>query len=229
MSAELVEQLRGQIRRGDLVLGDRLPTERALVAELGISRTVVREAVARLSAEGWVEARQGSGVFVKEPPQAFQVTSKELADLQDVLSLLELRIAVETEMAGLAAERRTADDIEEIERCLLAIENAIGDNEGDGVAADAALHAAIARATSNQYFVRFIDFLGNNLVPPRNVAQPVERPSTKVRYLATIQREHHAIVDAIKAGDPKAARSAARRHLQRSLRRGRARAEARSD
>ncbi|OSZ62668.1 hypothetical protein CAP40_19600 [Sphingomonas sp. IBVSS2] len=220
MAADLVDQLREKIRSGELSPGDKLPTERALVEDLGISRTVVREAVARLSAEGWVEARQGSGVFIKEPPQAFQIDPNELADLHDVLQLLELRLAVETEMAGLAAERRTEADITELEKWLEILRDASTSEDG-GVKADAALHASIARAAGNQYFVRFVEFLGSKLVPRRDAAMVKRTEEKQRRYLDTIQEEHAAIVDAIRAGDPRAARSAARRHLERSLKRAR--------
>ncbi|WP_164133692.1 FadR/GntR family transcriptional regulator, partial [Stenotrophomonas maltophilia] len=84
------------------------------------------------------------------PPQAFQIDPNELADLHDVLQLLELRLAVETEMAGLAAERRTDADIVELEKWLEILRDASGSEDG-GVKADAALHASIARATGNQY------------------------------------------------------------------------------
>lgn len=224
MSADLVDLIRERIRRGELTSGDRLPTERMLVAELGVSRSVVREAVARLSAEGWVEARQGSGVFVRSGPQTFQLTAEEMADLDDVLRLLELRVAIEAEMAGLAAERRTPDELAAIERAHAALKADIAAG-GDGVDADVALHNAIARATQNQYFVRIIEFLGRSLVPRRNVATRPERPSARAAYLKTIEREHEQLISAIRAGDPKAARRAARNHLERSLRRGRKRRE----
>lgn len=222
MAADLVELLRERIRSGELARGDRLPPERALVAELGISRTVVREAIARLSAEGWVEARQGSGVFVRSAPQAFQVSATELADLEDVLRLLELRIAIETEMAGLAAERRTGDDLVAIDNAVAAIEEDLRLG-GDGVAADIAMHNAIAHATHNQYFVRIIEFLGASLVPRRNVATGEEQAAARAAYLCTIQGEHRRLVEAIRKQDVGAAKRAARMHLERSLRRGRRR------
>ncbi|HLY90546.1 MAG TPA: FCD domain-containing protein [Acetobacteraceae bacterium] len=131
-----------------------------------IGPTVVREAVAGLSAEGWEEARQGSGVFVKVAPRVVQVTAKELPNLEDVLALLELRIAVETEMAGLAAERRA--DVAAIEAWMEEFCAAI-DEQADGIDAGAALYAAIARATRNQHFVRFIAFHGTILLPCRAV------------------------------------------------------------
>ena len=224
LTADLVEQLKQRMKAGGLVPGDRLPTERVLGIELGVSRTVVREAIARLSAEGWVEARQGSGVFVITPaPQAFQVTATELEDLRDVMRLLELRLAVETEMAGLAAERRNQRDITELKEKCAAISASINAG-GDGINEDSALHAAIAKATRNHYFMRFNDFLGARLVPPRTLAVRRDQETERLKYLDKIQEEHEAIVLAIADGNVEAARAAARSHLENSLQRHKCRA-----
>src|SRR3546814_3925482 len=97
----------------DVCSSDRLPTEAEFVDVLGVSRTVIREAIARLAAAGLVEARQGKGLFVSETAryQAFQITRDEVENLSDVIELLELRLCVETEMAALAAERRSEVDV----------------------------------------------------------------------------------------------------------------------
>jgi GntR family transcriptional regulator, transcriptional repressor for pyruvate dehydrogenase complex len=224
LSADLVDQLKERIKSGALVSGDRLPTERLLGLELGVSRTVVREAVARLSAEKWVEARQGSGVYVMTPPpEAFQVSAVELEDLRDVMRLLELRLAVETEMAGLAAKRRSARDIVNLKAKCAAIAESI-EAGGDGTQADSALHAAIAEATRNHYFIRFTEFLGARLVPPRALAIRQGENNERLKYLDKIQTEHEAIVLAIENGDVHAAREAARNHLENSFHRHKQRA-----
>src|SRR3546814_19282581 len=97
----------------DVCSSDRLPTEAEFVDVLGVSRTVIREAIARLAAAGLVEARQGKGLFVSETAryQAFQITRDEVENLSDVIELLELRLCVETEMAALDAERRYEVDV----------------------------------------------------------------------------------------------------------------------
>ncbi|WP_176472990.1 FadR/GntR family transcriptional regulator [Sphingomonas lenta] len=213
LASELVEQLRGQIEAGVLAPGDKIPTERELVEDSGVSRTVVREAIARLAAEGMVEPRQGSGVFVTEPPPpAFQVTHGELGDLIEVCRLLELRLAVETEMAGLAAERRSETDVAEMQGLVSRIAADIADR-GDGTEADEALHLTIARASGNQYFVRFLEFLGTRLVPRRGLVTD-ESPEERRDYLTAVHDEHRALVDAIARKDADAARQAARRHLE---------------
>jgi DNA-binding FadR family transcriptional regulator len=131
-----------------------------------VSRTVVREAVARLAAQGLITSRQGSGVYVAETAQykPFQVTRDELAELADIIKLLEMRLALETEMAGLAAARRTTADIGAIRSALFDMENTFNDPQA-AARADSAFHLAIARATQNHYYERLIDFLGVRLVP----------------------------------------------------------------
>lgn len=217
---EIFEDFSERIRSGKLAPGARLPTEKELSAELEVSRTVVREAVARLTVQGFTVPKQGAGVFVAESAryEAFQVTPQELGALEDVMKLLEMRMAIETEMASLAAERRTDAHVAELRRNLDAMSP---DREGvdDGVDADVAFHRTIARASGNQYFERFIDFLGVRLVPSRRVyLQGDERVSPKA-YLRGIWREHEAIYKAIAGGDPAAARKASRDHMRLSLKR----------
>src|SRR3954469_14558878 len=109
LSDGLFRKLEAKIRSGELAPGSKMPAQKDLAEAESVSRTVVREAVARLTAQGLATSRQGSGVFVAETAQyqAFQVTREELAELTDVIKLLEMRLALETEMAGLAAARRT--------------------------------------------------------------------------------------------------------------------------
>lgn len=215
---EIFDDFAGQIRSGQLAPGQRLPTEKALAADLAVSRTVVREAVARLTAHGLTVPKQGSGVFVAEGPryEAFQVTPDELSDLEDVVKLLEMRVAIETEMAALAAERRGDADIKALGDYLQAMSPETP-NVDETVDADVAFHRALARATGNQYFERFIDFLGVRLVPPRRVYLSGQDEAAHGRYLRDIWKEHEAIFNAVEKGDAKAAGLAARRHMTNSL------------
>jgi len=218
MADELFTKIEARIRSGELVPGTRLPTQKVIADTEKVSRTVVREAVARLSAQGLTVSRQGSGVFVADTAQyrAFQITPEELNELADVIKLLEIRLGVETEMAGLAAARRTTADIGAIQQ---ALQNMV-EQEGDPVAAakaDRAFHLAIARATQNDYYVRFAEFLGLRLVPPRNLYLRDQPQSAHVAYSAKVHAEHQAIVDAIVRMDTTRAREAARHHMQESL------------
>jgi DNA-binding FadR family transcriptional regulator len=217
---ELFDDFAGRIRSGRLTPGERLPTEKVLAQELAVSRTVVREAVARLTAHGLTVPRQGSGVFVADSPryEAFQVTAEELSALEDVMKLLEMRVAIEAEMAALAAERRGPADIEALYGHLMAM-SPDTQTVDETVDADVAFHRALARATGNQYFERFIDFLGLRLVPPRKVYLAGRDEVAHRDYLRGIWKEHEAIYNAVEKGDPKAAGAAARLHMTLSLER----------
>ncbi|WP_291468077.1 GntR family transcriptional regulator, partial [Acidovorax sp.] len=102
LALELVESLGDRIRDGRLALGDKLPTEAAIMAEFSVSRTVVREAISKLQASGLVETRHGIGTFVLGLGQApgFKITPDQFSTLRDVIAVLELRIGVETEAGG---------------------------------------------------------------------------------------------------------------------------------
>src|SRR5262245_47245546 len=116
LSRQLFEQLAGEIRSGRLAPGARLPTEQELTRAARVSRTVVREAVAALRAEGLVITRQGVGAFVSAEPQRapFRIEPEKLRSLADILSVMELRLGVEIESAGLAAERATRTQVRSI-------------------------------------------------------------------------------------------------------------------
>ncbi|WP_083747781.1 FadR/GntR family transcriptional regulator [Teichococcus deserti] len=217
LTAELVRRLAAEIRAGRLRPGDRLPTEQALMRQAGVSRTVVREAVAALRAEGLVLTRQGVGAFVADPSARGQVRIDpgEMRSLNDVLQVIELRIAIETEAAGLAAERRDAAALDRIALAAAAFEAAV--QAGDSaVTQDLEFHRAIFAATGNGFFPRFLEFLGPMLIPRQTVRPYLEETEARSAYLARVQEEHARIFSAISGGQAAAARSAMRRHLTAS-------------
>jgi GntR family transcriptional repressor for pyruvate dehydrogenase complex len=218
LSRQLFEQLAGEIRSGRLAPGARLPTEQALTRAARVSRTVVREAVAALRAEGLVVTRQGVGAFVSaEPTRApFRIEPERLQSLDEVLNVMELRLGVEIESAGLAAERASKAEVRAISAAVEAVDRAVRENRS-AVDEDLAFHRSIAEATGNAEFARFLQFIGRHLIPRRTVAGLPERMGGQRAYLAIIQEEHRRIADAIAARDPKAARETMRRHLTRSL------------
>jgi DNA-binding FadR family transcriptional regulator len=218
LSRRLFEQLAEQIKSGRLAPGERLPTEQELTRAAKVSRTVVREAVAALRAEGLVITRQGVGAFVSAEPQRapFRIEPERLQSLDDVLNVMELRLGVEIESAGLAAERASKAAVKAIGVALHAIEAAVREDRS-AVDEDLGFHRAIAEATGNPEFVRFLQFIGRHLIPRRTVSGLPDRMGGQRAYLALIQEEHRRIYDAIAAGDAKASRDAMRRHLTRSL------------
>lgn len=218
LTDELFAKLEVRIRSGELPAGSRLPSQKEIALRENVSRTVVREAVARLAAHGLTVSRQGAGVFVAETAEyrAFQITRDELQELADVIKLLEMRMAVETEMAGLAAARRTTADIGAIQDALAEMV-AVGDDPMASAEADAAFHLAIARATQNEYYARFVEFLGLRLVPSRTLYLGDKPDEAHRAYAAKVLSEHEAIVDAIIRMDSVRAREAARQHMHESL------------
>lgn len=218
LTDDLFAKLEVRIRRGEWGAGTRLPSQKEIASTENVSRTVVREAVARLSAHGLTVSRQGAGVFVAETAEyrAFQITRDELNELSDVIKLLEMRLAVETEMAGLAAARRTTADIGAIREALESM-MAVSDDPMASAKADSAFHLAIAHATQNEYYVRFVEFLGLRLVPSRTLYLGDKPDTAHQSYAAKVLAEHEAIVDAIVRMDSARAREAARQHMHESL------------
>src|SRR3954467_5195302 len=132
LSRGLFDQLAEQIKSGRLAPGERLPTEQELTRAARVSRTVVREAVAALRAEGLVITRQGVGAFVSAEAQRapFRIEPESLKSLDDVLNVMELRLGGEIESAGLASERASKADVKAIAAALNAIEAAVTENRG---------------------------------------------------------------------------------------------------
>ncbi|HTY67211.1 MAG TPA: FadR/GntR family transcriptional regulator [Alphaproteobacteria bacterium] len=216
-TTEVVERLAGEIASGRLARGARLPTEQALTEAFRVSRTVVREAVAALRAEGLIETRQGVGAFVAQDIQRrpFRIDPDELQTIGEVVNVMELRTGLEIEAAGFAAERADAGTRGRIGAALKAIDAAI--KRGDAaVDEDFAFHLAIARATRNPHFARLLEFLGRFLIPRQSVRIGLKKADDLKAYLERIQAEHRQIFAAIVAGNSEAARKAMRRHLMNS-------------
>jgi DNA-binding FadR family transcriptional regulator len=215
---ELTQRLAAEILSGRLAPGARLPTEQELSQTTGVSRTVVREAVAALRADGLVITRQGLGAFVPADVQRrpFRIDPDEVKSAKDVLQILELRMGLEIEASGLAAERRTAHDLSQIETALKSIQAEI-DAGGNAVDADFRFHLTIFRSVHNRHFPQFLEFLGNFIIPRQMINVASGSEIERVRYLRKVQGEHVAIYDAIRAQNTAAARAAARRHLAHSL------------
>jgi GntR family transcriptional repressor for pyruvate dehydrogenase complex len=214
LTGELVTRLMADITSGKLPPGSRLPTEQEMIAATGVSRTVVREAVAALRAEGLVVTRQGVGAFVPaNARRPFRIDSHGLSSLPEVIEVMELRTGIEIEAAGLAAERASAAQVRRIVECLEAIDAAIGRGE-DAIDQDFALHCSIADATGNPQFRRFMEHLGRFIIPRQTIRGGPGMP--KRAYSETFQNEHRDIVQAIRNGAVSPARAAMRRHLLNS-------------
>ncbi|MBZ8139301.1 GntR family transcriptional regulator [Rubrivivax gelatinosus] len=216
LADSVVEALAERIHSGLLPTGERLPTESALAAEFGVSRTVVREAISKLQAASLVETRHGIGSFVLAAREgaAYQVRPEQLETLQDVIAVLELRIAIETEAAALAAGRWDDENISVMRKAIADFDAAVEDGR-DAVDADLAFHRELARATRNPHFERLFAALGTGAIPRARLPDTLPDADQQA-YLRRVNVEHTDILDAIAAGDADAARAAMRTHLATS-------------
>jgi GntR family transcriptional regulator, transcriptional repressor for pyruvate dehydrogenase complex len=214
---EIVDSLAASIREGHLVPGEKLPTEADIMARFDVSRTVVREALSKLQASSLVETRHGIGTFVLAAMDAgnFKITAESFATVDDVIAVLELRISLETEAAGLAAQRRTPANLVAMEAALQAFEAAIH-KDSDGVPPDFQFHMEIARSTGNRHFADLMTYLGTMIIPRTRVNTTQNAPEGRLNYLQRVHSEHDSIYNAIKNQDTEAARAAMRTHLSNS-------------
>jgi len=217
LALDLVERLSAEIAQGQWPAGQKLPTESAIMARFGVSRTVVREAISRLQAGGLVDTRHGVGTFVKASQEqtAFRIAPEDFATVADVISLLELRISLETEAAGLAAQRREEAQLRNLEGALAAFALSITDTS-DTVPSDFQFHMEVASATGNHHFADLMTYLGTVLIPRTRVQTADKAPEGRMAYLSRVHQEHLSIFEAIQRQDPETARAAMRTHLSNS-------------
>ncbi|MEX8494242.1 FadR/GntR family transcriptional regulator [Sphaerotilus sp.] len=216
LSEQLAEALMAGIRSGQFVPGQRLPTEGALVARFGVSRTVVREALSRLKTLGLVESRQGSGAFVQQMPALDPLVLAPDGSIDAVVQMIEVRRALESEAAALAAARRTPEALQQIRRAVQVLDDAVAAG-GDGVAEDVALHTAIAQAAGNPFLLSTLAYLHGFLLDATRVTRAHEARHADLAQ--QVRDEHAAIVAAIEAADVDAARTAGAQHMRHAARR----------
>jgi GntR family transcriptional regulator, transcriptional repressor for pyruvate dehydrogenase complex len=216
LTGELAARIGEEITTGRLAPSARLPTEQEMMVDFGVSRTVVREAIAMLRAEGLVETRQGSGAFVTPDMRRrpFRIDPDRLQSIGQILDVMELRIAVEVEAAGLAAARRLPADLKRMAEAHAEFGGAVERGEA-AVEEDYQLHRAIGLATGNPYFASFLDFVGRLIIPRRTLLVGAERPEDLQDYLARVFAEHGRIVGAIGTGQVAVARRRMAEHLKR--------------
>ncbi len=217
LSDQVATVLRERVAQGQFAPGARLPAEAQLAEALGVSRTVVREAISRLKSEGLLDSRQGSGVFVQTAPvRALRLDPQTGRSATAVIQVVELRRAIEAEAAAIAAERRTAKDLARMRQSLADVDRAVAAG-GDGVDEDVRFHRAIAEATGNPYYLAVLEFLGQFLHGATRVTRANE--ARRDDFARQVKEEHAAVLDAIAKGDPAAARRAAARHMLNAAKR----------
>jgi GntR family transcriptional repressor for pyruvate dehydrogenase complex len=211
LSSVLAQVLAERITSGTLLRGQKIPPEAQIMIEHGVSRTVVREAISQLQTRGLVITKHGVGSFVSDTPN-FDSHPNSSTSLEDVLAVIELRVSVEVEAAGFAAQRRNAQHLASM---LTALETLADPSISREVAAaaDHEFHRQIALATDNRYFVDITDHLGIDLIPRKRLNSAAMNGGDRIEYNLRLQREHQAIYQSIADGDPIAARAAMQLHL----------------
>jgi len=211
----VVKAILAEIAEGKLVAQSRLPTEQQLSEKLEVSRSVVREAISQLKADGVLTSRRGSGCFISSHPGGTVFRLPEASDSKKRLKqLFEMRVWMETQAAKAAADRRTKTDVKNILAALslLADRRKAGDSGESVAAADVAFHRSIFIASKNDYFVAFHDFLSTHL---RSELLALWRGGGSDE----VREEYAELFDAISRQDAAMAAFAVERHLRNTARR----------
>ena len=195
------------LRTGRFGPGSRLPTERALAADLATSRAAVRQALGALEREGLVTRHVGRGTFVSGPAAAPQADG--LALQTSPAEIMATRLLLEPEIAALAARQATPADLEQIRHCLARSASARTYDEFESW--DSALHRAIAAAAHNGLLLRLFDAM--NAARELPVWGGIKRRSASAERREGYERGHQRIVDALADRDPDIARDLMRAHL----------------
>jgi DNA-binding FadR family transcriptional regulator len=205
------------INGDDLHVGDRLPSESRLAEMFGMSRTIVREALARLASDGITEPRRGAGSFVKSRPSDRMLAYMPMADLSATLGTYEVRFVLEAEGARLAAVRRSPAEMTGIEEALEGLRAALL-SSAPAHDEDMELHRRIVLATANPAFLAAFDALFADIDKIMRAGVDISR-SRPPEVIGAMMREHEMVVDAIRARDADGAALAMRWHLSEGRKR----------
>ncbi len=218
LPALVASSISREIAHSRLKPGDQLPSEQALATTFGVSRNVVREAIAILRSEGHVWSKQGRGAFIADKTDALVLTTKRDTSRSSTKfkGLFEIRRIVEAQAATLAAERRSDEDLADMQS---ALETMMGVPYGSvhWLKADLQFHLAIAQATGNPYMTEFLKFLSEPF-QQSILAAGNENEGSDEMASVTIG-EHSAVLEAIDKKDAVAAHAAMARHINNASQR----------
>ncbi|MCR0982809.1 FadR/GntR family transcriptional regulator [Roseomonas populi] len=213
LSDEVYERLCDLLGSEGFPRDSRLPAELELARRFAVSRPVLRQALARLRAEGHIVSRKGSGSYVRESPRPASPSFGPLHSIPDMRAFLEFRCSLESEVAAHAARRADPAAIAEILRAQARLEK-----DATELEADVAFHHAIARAAGNRFFLTTLEAFREQMISGIRLTRELAgRPEGAGP--PEIAREHARIVDAITAMDEQAARQAMAEHLRGGIRR----------
>ena len=212
LADRVYEQILEQIAGGQYREGARLPSEAQLATAFSVSRPIVRDALARLNADGVILSRHGSGSYVQRRPHREILHLAPIGGMADLMRCFEFRIALEGEAAYLAAARRTESDLEAMAQALTALEAEIANAE-TGSETDIQFHNAIAAASRNMLFESTMETLAAHTFAGMHLGRKLSLRRSHKR-LRLVQIEHSRIVEAIRAEDAEGARAAMRAHIE---------------
>jgi GntR family transcriptional regulator, transcriptional repressor for pyruvate dehydrogenase complex len=210
LASDAARILERSIRDGSLAPGDRLPSETEIAKRLGVSRPVVREAIAYLRADGVVESRRGLGLFVSSQDTLHLRTAEMEASPQAIMEFLEFRLGIEIETARLAAKRRTPQELLHIEAAFEEMRRLDAETK-NSAEADLMFHAAIAQAAHNDLYRRIFQFLSKPLL--NSIRSMRAREGTSRAPVDLRLRDHALILEGIRTRNPENASKAMRQHL----------------
>ncbi len=204
-----MELFHSQIQKGILEHGAKLPAERVLAEQLKVSRSSVREAIRTLELQGLAVSKHGSGTFINT--QSLDAVTTLMTSLSGVgdsqlHDIFEVRHLLEPQLAALAAQRATDEDVERLSSILVEQQRQIMEGE-TGVDADTEFHFALATATHNSALVKVVSAVEDVLRQSRD--QTLQQPGRSQRSLES----HRQILEMVRAGDHLGARSAMEHHL----------------
>jgi GntR family transcriptional repressor for pyruvate dehydrogenase complex len=213
ISHEVIEQVREAITCGGLKPGDRLPSEREMAKQLGVSRPTLREALQALEHAGFIRSVQGDGTYVRDPGERSlrdPLCQWLHSDPQRIVQLAEFRTAIETWAAGLAAQRMTSEESAQLGAILRRMEEGV--KRGASVhALDAQFHLTLAHATQNGVYFHVANTVFYLFAEVTRLSH--EEIFTSQQDQKRLLEEHRAIFDAVRRGDVEGARTAMQRHL----------------
>ncbi len=210
---QIADQLRALIGAGEFAPGARLPPERDLAAQLGVSRPSVREALIALEVEGWVEVRMGSGIYVNPPSAPRRVAASEMADALGPFDIIRARALIESELAATAARQCTPALLKRLRAAVKAMEDDIARGVMP-IRGDREFHLALAEASGNAALLRVVTELFDERNNP--LFEQLGRHFENAKSWRAAVAEHRAVVRAVAAGEAAAARKAMQQHLQNS-------------
>jgi GntR family transcriptional regulator, transcriptional repressor for pyruvate dehydrogenase complex len=210
LSDKVFEDVRKRIVDEVWIEGTRIPAEQDLCAQFGVSRPVVRAALAQLRDEGLIDSRRGSGSFVIKPKTAQRPGFRPVETIADIIRVFEFRLSIECDSVAHAARRRTPEQMEAIEAVAAELDGQESDDTfGD---ADMRLHMLLAEASGNPMYAATFAMMKDQILSGMRLSGVIG--GTYSHRNDAVRRHHDAVISAIRAGDADAAREAMRAHLR---------------